>query len=64
MALESKGSGFGPQLARQSADDIIAKLTAYKNGEVVGSQSSIDVTAQALTDGSQIGTIGVLVQEN
>jgi len=56
--------GFGPQLVGQSADDIIAKLTAYKNGEVVGSQSALMwPTAQALTDG-QIGTIGVFVQEN
>ena len=56
--------GIGPQLAGQSADDIIAKLIAYKKGEVVGPRSVMMwPTAQSLTDG-QIGTIGVFVQEN
>ena len=47
----------------QSADDIITKLTLYKNGEIVGPQSQMMwPQAMNLTDG-QIGTIGVFVQE-
>ena len=55
--------GIGPMLAGQSADDIISKLTTYKNNGTVGPQSAM-MWAQAaqLTDG-QIGTIGVFVQE-
>ena len=55
--------GIGPMLAGQSADDIISKLTTYKNNGTIGPQSAM-MWAQAaqLTDG-QIGTIGVFVQE-
>lgn len=55
--------GIGPMLAGQSADDIISKLTTYKNNGTVGPQSAM-MWAQAaqLTEG-QIGTIGVFVQE-
>jgi len=35
------GGGLGPKLAGQSQDDIISKLTAYKNGETRGDQSSL-----------------------
>jgi cytochrome c len=60
----AKGEGgIGPQLAGQTADDIISKLMAYKKGEMVGPRSAMMwPTAQSLTDG-QIGTIGVFVQE-
>ena len=60
----AKGEGgIGPTLAGQSADDIISKLTKYKNGEQIGPQSVMMwPTAQQLSMG-QIGTIGVFVQE-
>lgn len=55
--------GIGPTLYDKSADEIIEKLTLYKNGEVVGPQSPMMwPQAMNLTDG-QIGTIGVFVQE-
>ncbi len=60
----AQGQGnLGPQLNNQSADDIIAKLMAYKKGETIGPQSMLMwPTAKGLTDG-QIGTIGVFIQE-
>ena len=55
--------GIGPTLYDKSADEIIEKLTLYKNGEVVGPQSPMMwPQAMNLTDG-QIETIGVFVQE-
>lgn len=33
--------GIGPQLAGQAADDIVAKLTAYRAGEQRGAQSAM-----------------------
>jgi len=55
--------GIGPQLAGQSADDIISKLLHYRMGHPIGAQSAMMYPwAQALTEG-QIGTIGVFVQE-
>ena len=35
------GGGIGPMLAGQSADDIINKLTIYKNGGQIGAQSAL-----------------------
>lgn len=60
----ARGEGsIGPSLYDKSADEIITKLTLYKNGEIVGPQSQMMwPQAMQLTDG-QIGTIGVFVQE-
>ena len=33
--------GVGPALAGQTADDIVAKLVKYKNGETIGAQSAM-----------------------
>ena len=55
--------GIGPKLQGQTADEVISKLLAYKNKEVVGPQSAMMwPTAKNLTDG-QIGTIGVYIQQ-
>ena len=55
--------GVGPSLYDKSADEVITKLTLYKNGEIVGPQSQMMWSqAMNLTDG-QIGTFGVFVQE-
>jgi cytochrome c553 len=35
------GGGVGPQLAGQTAEYIVNRLTQYKNGEKVGSQSNL-----------------------
>jgi len=35
------GGGVGPQLAGQTAEYIVNRLTQYKNGEKVGSQSNM-----------------------
>ena len=56
--------GLGPQLQGQPAEDIIAKLTAYKNGETRGAQSSLmwgqaaNLTAQDMSELAEyIGTL-------
>jgi cytochrome c553 len=55
--------GIGPQLQGQSADEIISKLLAYKNKEVVGPQSAMMwPTAGMLTEG-EIGMIGVYIAQ-
>jgi cytochrome c553 len=55
--------GIGPKLQGQSADDIITKLLAYKNKEMVGPQSAMMwPTAGMLTEG-QIGMIGVYISQ-
>ena len=55
--------GLGPKLQGQSADDIISKLLAYKNKEVVGPQSAMMwPTAGMLTEG-EIGMIGVYISQ-
>lgn len=60
--LQGQG-GIGPKLQGQSADDIITKLLAYKNKEMVGPQSAMMwPTAGMLTEG-QIGMIGVYISQ-
>lgn len=55
--------GIGPKLQGQSTDDIITKLLAYKNKEMVGPQSAMMwPTAGMLTEG-QIGMIGVYISQ-
>lgn len=55
--------GIGPKLQGQSVDDIITKLLAYKNKEMVGPQSAMMwPTAGMLTEG-QIGMIGVYISQ-
>jgi len=55
--------GLGPKLQGQTADEIISKLLAYKNKEVVGPQSAMMwPTAGMLTEG-EIGMIGVYIAQ-
>jgi len=55
--------GIGPKLQGQTADEIISKLLAYKNKEVVGPQSAMMwPTAGMLTEG-EIGMIGVYIAQ-
>ncbi|RPH07878.1 MAG: cytochrome C [Alphaproteobacteria bacterium TMED194] len=55
--------GLGPKLQGQTADEIISKLLAYKNKEVVGPQSAMMwPTAGMLTEG-EIGMIGVYITQ-
>lgn len=55
--------GIGPKLQGQTADEIISKLLAYKNKEVVGPQSAMMwPTAGMLTEGD-IGLIGVYIAQ-
>jgi len=55
--------GIGPKLQGQTADEIISKLLAYKNKEVVGPQSAMMwPTAGMLTEG-EIGMIGVYISQ-
>jgi len=55
--------GLGPKLQGQTADEVISKLLAYKNKEVVGPQSAMMwPTAGMLTEG-QIGMIGVYIAQ-
>ena len=55
--------GIGPQLQGQTADEVISKLLAYKNKEVVGPQSAMMwPTAGMLTEG-EIGMIGVYIAQ-
>lgn len=55
--------GLGPKLQGQTADEVISKLLAYKNKEVVGPQSAMMwPTAGMLTEG-EIGMIGVYIAQ-
>jgi len=55
--------GIGPKLQGQTADEVISKLLAYKNKEVVGPQSAMMwPTAGMLTEG-EIGMIGVYIAQ-
>ena len=55
--------GLGPKLQGQTADEVISKLLAYKNNEVVGPQSAMMwPTAGMLTEG-EIGMIGVYIAQ-
>lgn len=57
------GGGVGPMLAGQSSDDIINKLTIYKNRGQIGSQSALMWGQAAMLSEEQIETIGKFVQE-
>ena len=41
------GGGVGPMLAGQSSNDIIEKLTIYKNGGQIGAQSALNNSKNA-----------------
>ena len=55
--------GIGPTLAGQSETDIINKLTTYKNGGMVGSQSALMWGQAAMLSENDIKTIGKFIQQ-
>ena len=57
------GGGVGPQLAGQTADTIIMKLTTYKNNGQVGPTSQMMWGQAANLSEAEIETIGKFVQE-
>ncbi len=56
------GGGIGPMLAGQSSDDIINKLTIYKNGGQIGAQSALMWGQASMLSEQDIKTIGEFVQ--
>ena len=55
--------GIGPKLQGQSADEIISKLLAYKNKEVVGPQSAMMWPTAGMLSEGDIGMIGVYIAQ-
>jgi cytochrome c553 len=56
------GGGIGPMLAGQSSDDIINKLTIYKNNGQIGAQSALMWGQAAMLSEKEIETIGNFIQ--
>ena len=56
------GGGIGPMLAGQSSEDIISKLTIYKNNGQIGSQSALMWGQAAMLSEKDIETIGEFIQ--
>ena len=54
--------GLGPMLAGQSSNDIISKLTTYKNNGEIGSQSALMWGQAAMLTDKEIETIGEFIQ--
>ena len=52
----------GPMLAGQSADDIINKLTIYKNGGQIGAQSALMWGQASMLTEQDIETIGKFIE--
>ncbi len=56
------GGGVGPMLAGQSSNDIINKLTIYKDGGQIGAQSALMWGQASMLSEQDIKTIGEFVQ--
>lgn len=56
------GGGIGPMLAGQSSDDIINKLTIYKNGGQIGAQSALMWGQASMLSEKDIETIGEFIE--
>tara|TARA_B100002019_G_scaffold292886_1_gene317638 strand:+ start:224 stop:670 length:447 start_codon:yes stop_codon:yes gene_type:complete len=56
------GGGIGPMLAGQSSNDIINKLTIYKNNGQIGAQSALMWGQAAMLSEKDIETIGNFIQ--
>ena len=52
------GGGIGPMLAGQSANDIVGKLTTYKNRGQIGAQSALMWGQAAMLSEKEINLIG------
>ena len=57
------GGGIGPMLAGQSSDDIINKLTIYKNNGTIGAQSALMWGQAGMLSDQDIKTLGKFIQE-
>ena len=55
--------GIGPMLAGQSADYIVGRLTQYKNGEQVGSQSALMWGQAGMLSEQDIADLGEYVEK-
>ena len=55
--------GIGPTLAGQSETDISTKLTTYKNGGMIGSQSALMWGQAAMLSENDINTIAKFIQQ-
>ena len=53
--------GIGPQLAGQSVTDIAMKLTQYKNGETLGTQSNLMWSQAAQLNASDIDNLAAYI---
>ena len=58
-----QGMGIFPKLAGQSADDIISKLTTYKNRGEVGNMSSTMWAQAGQLSEKEIETLGKFIEE-
>ena len=58
----SGGGGVGPMLAGQSSNDIIEKLTIYKNGGQIGAQSALMWGQAGMLSEADIKTIGEFIE--
>ena len=56
------GGGIGPMLAGQRSDDIINKLTIYKNNGQIGAQSALMWGQAAMLSEKDIETIGKFIE--
>ena len=56
------GGDVGPMLAGQTSEDIIMKLTTYKNGGEIGSQSALMWGQAAMLSENDIETIGEFIK--
>ena len=60
---QSGEGGIGPMLAGQSSDDIINKLTIYKNNGTIGPQSALMWGQAGKLSDQDIKTLGEFIQE-
>ena len=60
---QSGEGGIGPMLAGQSSDDIINKLTIYKNNGTIGPQSALMWGQAGMLSDQDIKTLGEFIQE-
>ena len=60
---QSGEGGIGPMLAGQSSDDIINKLTIYKNNGTIGPQSALMWGQAGMLSDQDIKTLGDFIQE-
>ena len=58
-----QGMGAFPRLAGQSAEDIISKLTTYKNRGEIGNMSSTMWAQASVLSETDIDTLGRFVEE-